>query len=137
MPALIAFRGQRSSGEILDFHISVELLKNGRGAILPDVLGVYRLGVGVMAAGREEVRRLVKEMLDYYLGVYPDYRNEINRCAFSLLVRETLSGGHGAMGFLHTFLMSLSIRTPLSVGSECMSMAKSAISRMFSLIANR
>jgi len=127
----------RSSGDILDLHISVELLKNGLGAILPDVLGVYRKGVGVMANDREGVRRLVTEMLDHYLGLYPEYRSEINRCAFSLFVREALTGSRGAMRFLHTFLISLTWRTPLSVCSECISLARSAFTRLYSYLVNR
>jgi len=128
-PALGSFE------EVLDFHISVELLKNGNGAILPNVLGGYRKGVGAQTVSRGRHTKLVKRALDYYLTVYPHYSPEINRLAFSLFVRESIAGHCEAISLFHTFLMSLNARTPVSVASECALMTKKTIAKLFSYFA--
>ena len=121
-----------SFGEVLDLHISLELLGAGEGAILPAVLGVYRKGVGVQTTHRSKHAQIVKDALDHYLAAYPQYSAEIDRLAFSLFMRELLVHRSVSRPLLDTLGRTFGLRTPLSIAAACWQLGKEAMGRIFS-----
>ena len=121
-----------SFGEVLDLHISLELLKSGEGAILPAILGIYRKGVGVQTTDRSKHSKIVKDALDHYLAAYPQYSAEIDRLAFSLFIRELIVHRRVSRLLLDTLGKTFNLRTPLSIASACFQLGREAMGRIFS-----
>jgi glycosyltransferase involved in cell wall biosynthesis len=124
--------GFSSFGEVLDLHISLELLKSGEGAILPAILGIYRKGVGVQTTDRSKHSKIVKDALDHYLAVYPQYSAEIDRLALSLFLRELIVHRRVSRLLLDTMAKTFSLRTPMSIASACLQLGREAVGRIFS-----
>lgn len=73
--------------DMLDFYASVEHLGDRKGAVIPDVLGVYRSGIGIASAGYG-TRKLLIDSLHFFSGKYPQYKKEINTAALLLLLLD-------------------------------------------------
>jgi glycosyltransferase involved in cell wall biosynthesis len=77
-----------SHAEMLDFYIAVERIGEGKGIWVDGFYGVYRRDIGVMVAGGQKQKVLLKKHLMHFLQKYPQSRRHVNSLAFLLLLAD-------------------------------------------------
>lgn len=98
----------KPEGEIYDFILDVEQLKNGYAKIIPSFLGVYRAGVGVSRIA--PYNSLYISNLQFLFESYPNYRSELSARFGVLLLRSVKRKKFDAL-LLKLFFKSLHLTT--------------------------
>ncbi len=71
--------------DLVDYYFDVETIGDGRALIIDEILGVYRVGIGI--AGSKRIKVAYINSLHEFLKKFPQYSNEIGAHA----VRHMLS----------------------------------------------
>ncbi len=70
-------RGLVLPDKFLDQHLDVEHVGTGKAHILPELFGVYRVGIGIATRG-ESTREILLEIIERQLKKYPAYRQSVH-----------------------------------------------------------
>jgi len=73
--------------DIMDYDITVAHLAHGNGVIIPEILGVYRVGIGI-ASDQDKLRKWLLGHLEYYAKTYPHYRSSVSARAMRLFLAD-------------------------------------------------
>jgi glycosyltransferase involved in cell wall biosynthesis len=69
----------------LDYFLDVDQVGDGKAFICKEILGVYRVGIGVSSGGWE-TKEIYLSHLKYFLNIYPNFRHEISANLLTILL---------------------------------------------------
>lgn len=82
----------KSNFDFIDFYAAVQLIGDGKGMHINEVLGVYRENQGI-ATQNNKTRQVLLNNLSALLHQYPDYKSRIGTQAFRLFVGDFIRMG--------------------------------------------
>lgn len=97
-------------GEFLDFYLNVAHLSQGYGAIMKEVLGVYRSGVGVLQNLR--ISEIFTKNLIFACENFPDNRDYASALFLKLFIIQLKRGNFNLFLIKH-FFVNFRFKTPL------------------------
>ena len=104
------------SMKAIDWFYAVEFLSHGKGYQLAEELGVYRKLVGISMSSNnasvKRVRRNFAAMMNYYIKLFPQYRQQIFTQSILLVLCDLRAGNSSFIAMLNPLWASRSLISP-------------------------
>jgi len=99
--------------DVLDLFYSLELLESGKGMLLKDVLGTFRvLDDSINNEKRTKVRALCAHHISYFYKRHPDFRKDVFMFSFTNFLVDLLRRRRSSFEFLKLALSSFELISP-------------------------